>query len=404
VKLPWYHGWNILAVGMVFQAVSFGIGIYCFTFWVAPWSREFDVGRSQVMTVFLTMQVAMGALAPFAGRAIDRVSIRGLVIAGTLSLALALALAARAGALWQLNLLYGTLVVAGMLLAGPLAAQTLAARWFVRRRGLALGVSTIGTSLGGFALPPLVTSLQADLGWRDANDVLAVLVVVVVVPLAWLTIRNAPPAVEGTSPVRAPAAASESFERLHHVLRHRDFWLLVLAFTPMATAVGAAQQNLAPFASDFGTSPQATASLVSTMALAMVAAKVFFGAMADRWDVRWLFCLAVAVLVVALAMMIGDVGYTRLLVACTLLGIAAGGFLPLLAAVVSTRFSISAFGQVMGMVGPFTTLAALGPWFAGYVRDTTGSYDTAWIIFALLMAPAMFAMALLRPRPVPVAA
>ena len=144
--MPWYHGWNVLAVAMLFQAVAFGIGIYSFTFWVAPWSEEFAVGRGRVMTVFLTMQVAMGLFSPLAGRAVDRLSIRGLTVAGSLCLAGGLALAGRAGALWHLNLIYGTLIVAGMLLAGPLAGQTLAARWFTRRRGIAIGVVTAGTS------------------------------------------------------------------------------------------------------------------------------------------------------------------------------------------------------------------------------------------------------------------
>ena len=133
--MPWYHGWNIVIAGLVFQAISFGIGIYCFTFWVAPWSAEFGVGRGDIMLVFFTLQVSMGLLAPFAGQAMDRLSVRALVCAGAVSLAVALVLAARATALWQLVVLYGSLVVGGTLLAGPLAAQTLTARWFGRRRG-----------------------------------------------------------------------------------------------------------------------------------------------------------------------------------------------------------------------------------------------------------------------------
>jgi MFS family permease len=402
MRTPWYHGWNVLAVGMLFQAVTFGIGIYCFTFWVSPWSVEFGVGRGEAMTVFLTLQVAMGALAPFAGRAMDRASIRGLIVAGALCLALALALAARAQSLWQLAALYGTLVVAGMLLAGPLAAQTLAARWFTRRRGLALGISTVGTSLGGFCMPPLVTTLQADLGWRDANDVLALLVVVLIVPPVWLLIRNSP-AAAGRPGEDLAAAHSPPLEtargvlRTVDLLRSRPFWLLVLAFTPLATAFGGAQQNLAPYTSDHGIDARATAYLVSIMALVMAFAKVGFGALADRVDLRWLFLLALGVLAVAFALMRGAVDYQTLVVIAGLLGIAAGAFLPLLASAISHRFGVAAFGQVMGMVGPFTTLAALGPWLAGQLRDSTGNYDAAWLLLAALLIPSAAAMLMLRP-------
>ncbi len=406
MNTPWYHGWNVLAVGMLFQAMSFGIAIYCFTFWVNPWTAEFGVGRGEVMVVFLTLQISMGVVAPLAGRAMDRMPIRHLVVGGALCLALALALAARASAMWQLVVIYGSFMMAGVLLAGPLAAQTLAARWFSRRRGLAIGISTVGTSLGGLFMPPLVTALQAGLGWREANDVLALVVLVVIAPPVWLLIRNSPADAGIAGDADGAGAARHASEGDHDwqargLLRNRPFWLLVLAFTPLATAFGAAQQNIAPYTSDHGIDARASAYLVSLMALVMAGAKVVFGALADRWDLRWLFYLAVTVLISAFTLMIGRVTYVQLIVACALLGAAAGGFLPLLASAISSRFGVAAFGHVMGMVGPFTTLAGLGPWFAGYLRDVTGSYDTAWFMMAALLIPAAAAMALLRPAPRP---
>ena len=399
--MPWYHGWNVLAVAMLFQAVTFGIGIYSFTFWVAPWSADFAVGRGEVMTVFITLQVAMGALAPLAGRAVDRLSLRGLIIAGALCLAAGLLLAGRAGALWHLNLVYGTLIVAGLLLAGPLAGQTLAARWFVRRRGTALGVVTVGTSIGGFLLPPLVTWLHGSIGWRAANNWLALFVVLAILPPVWLLVRNAPGAglraVEGAdaNPDGRPSPSTATLD----ILRQRVFWLTVLGFTPLATAFGGAQQNLGPYASDLGIDAQAAAYLVSVMALVMIGAKVFFGAMADRWDIRALFLLTVVGLAIAFGLMLLELSYFALVLVCALLGFVAGGFLPLLGALVSQNFDIRAFGQVMGMLGPFTTLAAVGPWIAGYLRDTTGSYDLAWLTLSALLVPSAAAIALLKPRP-----
>ena len=399
--MPWYHGWNVLAVAMLFQAVSFGIGIYAFTFSVAPWSEEFGVGNGRVMLVFVGMQVAMGLFSPLAGRAVDRLSIRGLTIAGSLSLAAGLMLAGRAGSLWHLNLIYGTLIVAGLLLAGPLAGQTLAARWFARRRGIALGVVTVGTSIGGLLMPPLVTALQAQVGWRAANDVLAIIVVLAIVPPVWLLVRNAPPETERgeeDAVPEAPVRPSTGATTTRSVLSQRTFWLTVLAFTPMAAAFGGAQQNLGPFASDLGIDAQAASYLVSAMALVMIGAKVFFGAMADRWDVRFLLLLALGGLGIALGSMLLPLNYVSLILVCGVLGFVAGGFLPLLGVLVSQNFDIRAFGQVMGMLGPFTTLAAVGPWITGQVRDTTGSYDMAWLGLGALLVPSAVAVLLMKPK------
>ncbi len=402
--MPWYHGWNILAVGMLFQAITFGVGIYCFTFWVAPWSLEFGAGRGDVMMVFLAMQVSMGALAPFAGHAMDRLSIRVLICCGGACMALALVLAAIATALWQLVVLYGTLMTAGMLLAGPLAAQTLTARWFSRRRGLALGISTVGTSLGGLTLPPLLTAMQASMGWRDANVVLAIIVATAILPLVWWVIRSSPTeaGLADADELKPTGAATfsggaEKIWTVVTVLREPAFWFMVVAFTLLVTAFGGAQQNLAPFALDRGIDASATAWLVSLMALTMAVVKVFFGALADRIDVRWLFMLAAGSLLVALTWMTTDPHHTEMALICVLLGVAAGAHLPLLASLVSHRFGVASFGRVMGLVGPFTTFGALGPWFAGYIRDETGSYTIAWLVFAGLVLPALISISRLKP-------
>ncbi|MFK7914297.1 MAG: MFS transporter [Pseudomonadales bacterium] len=403
LRTPWYHGWNILGVAMLFQAVSFGIGIYCFTFWVEPLSSEFAVGRGRVLLLFVSLQLTLGLLSPFAGQIIDRFELRWVICAGACCMAAALALTAQASSLWQIQLLFATLMVGGLLLSGPLAAQTLAARWFDRRRGLALGLSTIGTSVGGFLLPILFTSLLVSYGWRDASGWLALLVLVVVLPPVWLVIRNSPAALgiagEGSLPLAAGATARVEYDwTTRQIFGSRAFWVIVCAFLPLAIAFGGAQQNLGPFAADQNIAPQRAAYLVSVLALTMVGAKVFFGALSDRIDHRWLFLIATLCCFAAVLQMFGQISYGRMLLIASMLGAAAGGFLPLLGAVVSARFGTLAFARVMGLVGPFTMMAALGPWLVARVRDSSGSYDGAWPIMLGVLIPAFIAILFL-PTP-----
>ncbi len=398
----WYYGWNVLAVAMLFQAISFGIGIYSFTFWVAPWMQEFDAGRADVMTVFIILQVAMGLWSPVAGRFLDARSIRHLIVLGAVCLSVGLVAIGRAASLWQIQAIYATLIVVGMLLCGPLPAQTLAARWFDRRRGLAIGIVTVGTSVGGFTLPLVVTVLHEWYGWRAANDLLAVAVIVVIVPLVWRVIRNSPaergiPG-EGARDLSEPIPIDRAWS-IPEILRTRIFWCIVFAFTPMALAFGGAQQNLAPFASDVGFDARATSYLVSLMALVMIGSKVMFGALADRVAPRYLFGVALAVLLfVLIGLLTDELTYMHLMVFCAMLGFSAGAFLPLLGAIVTQSFGVASFARVVGLVGPFTTLAALGPWLAGGIRDTHGSYDAAWQLFIALLVPAAVALIFLRPE------
>jgi MFS family permease len=403
--MPWYYGWNVLAVGLVFQAVLFGSVHFAYTLWATQWVADpvLDASLGEAMWGIAVLTVTQGLLAPFAGRAMDRASIRGLVCAGACSAALGFVLIANATAFWQIVVIYGTLVMIGTLLAGPLAAQTLAAKWFRRRRGLAIGLSTVGTSLGGLALAPIVTLLYLNLGWRTAHLVLAGVMVALVVPLVWLIVRNTPAdrgvAIEPdhAHAMIAASGVAAALPTTTDILRDRSFWILVIAFTPMATAFGGVQQNLAPFARDLGIADTGIAALVSVFSGIMIAGKVFFGAMADRFDHRTLYFLAVASLFATLGLLMTRPSYALLLGICTLLGFAAGGFLPVMGAIVSSRFGAAAFGQVLGMLGPFTTLSAIGPPLAGWLRQASGSYDSALIAFAVIMIPAVAAMARLRP-------
>lgn len=380
---------------MLFQAVSFGIGVYCFTFWVEPFVAEFDVGRGRVLLVFVTLQLTLGFMSPLAGRAIDQFNLRWLVIAGALCLAASLALTSVASHLWQIQVLFASLMVAGMLLSGPLAAQTLMTRWFTQNRGLALGLSTVGTSIGGFILPLVFTSLLGALGWRGTSLWLSLLVVVLVVPVVWLVVRSSPEAA-GVQPQTASTdqvgGLPDQIWTMPELLRCKTFWLIVCAFLPLATAFGGAQQNLGPFAADLSIAPAQAAWLVSILSLSMIVAKVFFGAMADRIDHRWLFMMALFSCLVGLLQLSVGMSYTKLLVVACLLGAAAGGFLPLLATIVSTRFGTVAFGRVMGLIGPFTMLAAIGPWLTAQVRDQAGSYDAAWPLLMVVLIPAALAI------------
>ena len=92
IKTPWFYGWNIVALGMLFQAITFGIAIYSATFWVVPWTEEFSAPRADVLQVMMFMQLAMGVISPVAGRAMDRVPIGFLVCIGAFFLATGLLL------------------------------------------------------------------------------------------------------------------------------------------------------------------------------------------------------------------------------------------------------------------------------------------------------------------------
>ena len=187
-----YYRWIVLLYGVVLQAISVGTIIYCFTLFTLPWLDEFGSSRRDMMLTIALLQIGAGILGPFAGRALDTFSLRWVILIGLASMVLALALAQQVTALWQLWLIYATLLPVAMTLMGTLASQTLVSRWFTDNRGFALGISAIGTNIGGIILPIFVSAWLLHVGWRGTMNNLLILSIAVVLPLTLLILRRSP--------------------------------------------------------------------------------------------------------------------------------------------------------------------------------------------------------------------
>lgn len=397
----WYYGWNVIAVALVFQGITFGIGLFCFTFFIQPWIDEFNAGRAELLSAVMAATLAIGIFGPFAGKAMDKYPIRLIVAAGGALFALGLALLSQASAVWQIIVIYAVLIGGGLVLAGAIAGQTLAAKWFRGRRGFAVGLVTVGTSLGGFVMPPLTTYLIEAYDWRTACLVLAVISAVAVIPLSLLIIRNSPEeaGIEPEPDSDHSRASATHFERMHWTTRSitldRAFLITVLAFLPASIVQSGLQQNLGPITFDLGIEPQMASGLMSTLAAMMVLGKIAFGAASDRFDNRYLFWVEAALLMTATVMFMSQPSYAELVIICGILGAASGGTLPLLGSIIGQRYGPQYFGQAMGLMMPFLTVSSLGFVVTGWLRDTTGSYDITFIGFLVIMVPAVIGMAAL---------
>lgn len=400
----WYYGWNIIAVAMVFQAVTYGVGLFSFTFFIQPWMDEFGAGRGDILFAVLAATAAIGVLGPFAGRAVDRREIRWIVAAAGAVFATGLLLMSFVTEVWQIIVIYFFFIGGGLVFGGAIAAQTLAAKWFRGRRGFAVGVVTVGTSAGGFLLPPLVTYLIADIGWRDACQVLAALSAVAVIPLTLLFVRNTPEelGIEPDPENEGSAASATRFADMHWtvgaILKDRAFQVTTLAFFTVSVVLPGIQQNLAPLARDFAVEAQMASGLMSIWAGMMVFGKIAFGAASDRIDNRYLFWIEAGLILPCVVLLMDQRSYAELAIICGVLGIANGGTLPLLGSIIANRFGPRYFGQVMGLTMPFLTISSFSYVIAGYLRDATGSYNPAFMAFVAIIVPGIIAMAALPKR------
>lgn len=397
--MRWYYGWNIVAMCILFQVVIIGLGLFSFTFWVVPWMIELGASRSEIMIAPTVALLMMGALSPFVGMAMDRYSIRAMVCTGGAIFSLGFVLLSQATAVWQIVAIYATLIAGGMALAGPMAGQVIAAKWFRARRGLALGLVSAGAAGGGILLPPIVAVALTSFGWRGAHLILALLPALLIIPLAALVIRNSP-LEKGVEPEPEAARSEQHGVGLVDrewstggILCDPGFLVIAFAFMPLTVAFNGTMHNLGPFMHELGYATTTASSFMSMIGGAMLVSKILFGALADRFDQRYLYWLAASGLATSMALMIAaPSNFWLLLLASGLVGFSTGSAAPLMAAIVANRFGARAFGRVMGLLYPFISLAAIGGLLTGWVRDQTGSYDAGFGVYLIALIPAALLM------------
>jgi MFS family permease len=189
MKKTIFPGWWQVAIGMLTQATATGTIVTCYSVIAAPLAKEFGASRGELGLV-MTLTYMIGALInPMLGTAMDRFSIRKIMLGG------GAALAAGYLALSFATSMTGVFVAFGLLLAfanaalGPLSYSTLLPRWFVARRARAFGLTVAGYAIGGLFLPPLFAFMIDSFGWRNAVRLFAAFVILVLIPLiAWLVI------------------------------------------------------------------------------------------------------------------------------------------------------------------------------------------------------------------------
>jgi MFS family permease len=362
-----FYGWWLVLVGLITQGVGAGSIVYAYSVLVLPLEREFQATRMAMMWGLTCSSLVAGLASPWLGLMADRRSMRSLMAAGVLLLAMGFALLSFTAAVWQVALCYALFMSFAQVLLGPLTAATLIARWFSRRRGLALGLAAVGTGVGGLLLPPVLQALITACAWRSACRWFAVIIVALTLPPTLFVVSD--PAEKGLWPDGDPGtplpASAMGGGGVHlttaRILRRFDFWAIALS-------VGVVF---------------ATAN--------MLLSKLLFGAVADRVDLRLALAVGMGVVCLALALFRSGKSAEILGIASFALGLASGGILPLWGTMLGHAFGAQVYGRVMGLMNPvITPLVLVSPPLAGHIFDMTGTYRLAFeIFFAVVLLAAV---------------
>ena len=366
-------GWVAVGCAFVSMFVCFGV-VYSFGAFFDPMSSEFNSSSSATSAVFSITSFIFFTGGIISGMAVDRFGPRPVLIFGGFSMGFGLYLTSLVNALWVGYFTYGLGVGMGVA-CGYVPMLAVVGAWFKRRRAAALGVAVTGVGLGTLIVSPLAAALINHYGWRQTYVIFGISSVVGLFLCGYLTPR--PPAPVG----------QQSGLRLRELVKLPAFGYMYFSGFFITLALFVPFVFLVSYARGQGIDDVAAASLVGIIGGASIAGRLGFGALGDKINRMRLFQSTFMIIAFSyLVWLFSSHSFTLMTVYAVLLGSGYGGFIVLSPVVAAEIFGLVGLGTILGATYTAAGIGGLlGPTFAGYLIDKTGSYNAA-IIAAMIFA------------------
>jgi MFS family permease len=395
-RLPFFYGWLIVAVTFVTMAVGVNART-AFSLFFPPILSEFGWERGVTAGAFSFGFVVSGIVSPLIGRLMDRAGPRAVMELGVALMGGGLLLAPLTTQPWHLYLTIGVMVGAGSVCLGYSGQSLFLPNWFIRRRGLAMGIAFAGVGIGSVTLLPWVQHLIEQTGWRTACTAMGLLVLIALAPINLLLRKrpediglepdgDAAPSATSAKPVSNivdPVWAGTDWT-LPRALRTARFWWIALGYFCGLYIWYAVQVHQTKFLLDIGFSPNVGVWALGVVSLLGIPGQILLGHLSDRVGREWIWaasCLGFAICFAALIAL----KYAPVLPLVYLMVFTQGalgyGLTSIMGAVVLEIFQGKHYGSIFGTI-MLVALAggAAGPWVTGLLYDLMGSYTLAFAI------------------------
>lgn len=407
-----FYGWKLLAAFWTVTFINLGFPAYGQSVINTVMALDLHFDRATLGLLFSAYIGMTGVAGPVAAMLVNRFGVRrtlivgsGLILLG--SVLMATVVTSRLGAAIVLGLLIGS----GVSIGGALSSQAGAARWFVRRRALALSILYSAGALGGFVASPLMNSVitMADGNWRMAWWLMGALAVGAAA-IALLFVKEqpsdlgqVPDGVAEKSTDGAPARPIPSFVTreqwtYREAVSTPAYWLMVLSLVGGSCGYTLYLAHGVVHLGDLGHTRAAGAWAVSILAGTGILAKVVVALLGDRIDPRYLWAAFTAFFALGLYLIIDARSTWQYFTFAACLGIGFGGGVVCLMAVLSNYYGVKVFASLAGLAVAVNTLSSVfAPYIAGWLYDKGYGYQGSFMTFSIWCLIGAVVLFMVRP-------
>jgi len=420
IKRDFYWGWYVVLGAFLISGINCGVR-YCFGIFVKPMSLDYGWSRSVISLGASLTTLCYGIGGIFSGYLLDRMAPRWIMIIGAAVSAAGLILTAFVQSPWQYYLLYGLLFGLGSAWFGVVVCSASVGKWFVRKRGMAIGIASIGIGVGTMILSPILGYIAQE-SWQQGFIFLGCIVLVGVISLAQLLMRKTSPEAYGyrlsaagdfsaegmafpppaqSSPSLRPTPGTSPSLSLQAVFKDSRFWILALCYSLAVMAQMSVFVHQVAYAIDQDIHRIAAASSLGLIGVASILGRFFFGWFSDRIsDAKVASSIGFAAMALGMIILIKADNVSLLFAYAFFFGFGYGSIAPMMPFLLADRFGIHVLGTTYGVLTFFVAGigGAAGPLLCGLIYDRFGSYDYAWQINLAALILITFLILTLKPR------
>jgi MFS family permease len=390
-----FYGWKLLGVFWLMVFLNLGFPVYGSAVINAAMAGALHFDRKTLGLVFSVYMVMSGLPGPLVAISVNRLGVRRTLLIGSafvISGAVLMATVVSTGL--QAALAFGVLVGTGVATGAALASQAGVAKWFVRRRALALSIMYSAGAIGGFVSAPLLNRVinVADGDWRMAWWVVAGLSTCAAI-IAALFVKEQPSDLgqlpdggAATGPARtrpAPSFITTEQWTYREALLTPAYWLMVFSLVGGSCGYTLYLAHGVVHLADLGHSRADGAWAVGILAVTGLGAKAIVALLGDRIDPRYLWAVFTAFFAAGLYLVIDARSEAQLLAFAICLGIGFGGGVVCLMAVLSNYYGVKVFASLAGLAVAIQTVSsAFAPYIAGELYDSGHGYSGSFMTFS----------------------
>jgi MFS family permease len=390
-----FYGYIIVASAFFIMIVLLG-GNGFFGVFFKPVSEEFHWSRAVTSAAFSLSSLMGGVSGIFIGKLNDRFGPRLVITVCGILVGAGFMLMSVINQLWQLFFFYGVLIGLGMS-GGYVPTLSSIARWFSSRLNLMSGIVLIGLSIGELAAAPVANSLIDRYGWRESYLILGGVILVISILAAQFMKRD--PSIIGLKPYgERGQPKQDSGVTLREALVTRQFWTVIAMEFVFGYILMTILVHLVPHVTDLKISMSTAAAIMAVTGGASIPGRITLGLAGDRLGNRAIYTMGFILMAICMVWLIFIKDTLSLYFCAALFGFAYGGMESSESPITVWLFGIKNHGLIFGtLVLAFTIGAAIGPFVTGYIFDFSGSYQTAFIMMAVLSIMGLILTLTLKP-------